>query len=126
MAACWTSQKTQRVISKKRRIVEGANYHCNSTSLRFLTMPAFVSNAELIKEIKELREAVSNRIEEPLTLERASVLLGIPEKRLREMANRMEIPNYKKGASFYFFPSEVNQWIKSGRNIYTFIKQRSA
>ena len=81
----------------------------------------FTSNSDLLIKLENIEARLAAVEEIPMTLAHTSQMLGIPEKRLREMANRMEIPNYKVGTSIFFYLSEVNAWIRAGRSVNTFL-----
>lgn len=81
----------------------------------------FTSNSDLLVKLENIEARLAEVEEVPMTLKHTSEMLGIPEKRLREMANALQIPNYKVGTSIFFYLSEVNAWIKAGRSINNFL-----
>lgn len=75
-----------------------------------------ITNPEVLAQeiIKEIKEAL---IEKPMNKKEAAKHLGIHwktlERKLKSGAYPQDIAHYDKDRTVYFFPSELNQYLKS-------------
>lgn len=59
---------------------------------------------------------MSVKTESPITVSEAAELLNISKSRLYKLTSAGEIPHYKPfGKRLYFYPSELNDFIRSKR-----------
>jgi excisionase family DNA binding protein len=53
-------------------------------------------------------------IERPFTCEEAAELLHVHPKTLKRMAGRGELPGHFRFGRWYFYPSELDSWMRGG------------
>lgn len=51
-------------------------------------------------------------IERPITCEQASKLLRVHPKTIKRMASRGELPGHFRFGRWYFYPSELDSWMR--------------
>ncbi|MGN7785204.1 helix-turn-helix domain-containing protein [Niabella sp. 22666] len=54
-------------------------------------------------------------MEKPFSLPEAADYLGVANITMYKNAKEGIVPGYKKGGKWFFFPSELLAWIKSGK-----------
>ena len=87
--------------------------------LNFEQLPTVV--ATLTNEVRELKALIINKAESPtdndnpLNIKAVSKLTGLSTPTLYGYVQRNEIPYHKKTSRFYFFKTEIIDWIKTGK-----------
>jgi excisionase family DNA binding protein len=72
------------------------------------------------EKVSNIESLLSNKsgqlnIEKPIGLEEAATFLDIEPPTIYKLAPKGEIPCHKQGRKWYFFKSELVEWIKSGQ-----------
>ena len=72
----------------------------------------------LLELCNKLQDAVvSGSQEKPLNIEEASAFLNRSVPSIYNLTSRREIPFHKKGKHLSFYKSELNDWVKEGRQL---------
>ena len=93
-------------LEKHKEIIQERDKHFNEILRESLALA--------IAETKRLMGFAIKQEEQPIGVDEASKFTGIEVKTIYNLASKGEIPFYKKGKLF-FYKSELNRWIKSGR-----------
>ncbi|NBL65076.1 helix-turn-helix domain-containing protein [Flavobacterium sp. NST-5] len=75
---------------------------------------------EILNKIESIEERIQNQksttiAEEPINVLEVSKLVNLSVSTIYSKVSRNEIPVNKVGKKLYFFRSELEQWIRSGR-----------
>jgi excisionase family DNA binding protein len=80
------------------------------------------ASSEHVVDIKspssiELRRNTEARnIERPITCEEAAALLRVHPRTVKRMAGRAELPGHFRFGRWYFYPSELDSWMRTELN----------
>jgi excisionase family DNA binding protein len=84
----------------------------------FEQMPSFL--AGIAGEVLTIKETLLNtslhvEAEKPTDVPGAADHTNLDEQTIYRLVRQKEIPFHKRGKKLYFYKSELNQWIKSGK-----------
>jgi excisionase family DNA binding protein len=72
------------------------------------------SNAEYSSAAFKLKKHTeSNGIESPITCEEASRILRVHPRTIKRMARRGEVPGHFRFGRWFFYPSELDAWMRT-------------
>jgi excisionase family DNA binding protein len=87
--------------------------------LTFDQLPQAISSIheklDAIKDLLKERSEESQNKEEILNISQAAALLNLSVPTIYGRVCRHQIPVYKQGKRLYFYKSELEDWIKSGK-----------
>jgi len=90
------------------------------TKLTFEQMPEAI--AYLVDEVAGIKELVRTQVHAqpekrlPISIQKASKLIGKAIQTIYGLTASGGIPRYKKGKQLYFYEDELLNWIQSGKN----------
>ena len=90
------------------------------TKLTFDQMPEAV--AYLVDEVARIKELVRIQVHAqpekrlPISIQKASKIVGLAIQTIYGLVSAKQIPYYKKGKFLYFYEDELLNWIQSGKN----------
>ncbi len=68
-------------------------------------------HSSAIAKMEEKHEA--NGIERPITCEEASKVLRVHPRTIKRMARRGEVPGHFRFGRWFFYPSELDSWMRT-------------
>ena len=89
------------------------------TKLTFDQVPEAV--AHLVDEVASIKELVRLQVHHepekrrPISIQKASKLIGKAIQTIYGLVSAKQIPYYKKGKQLYFYEDELLDWIESGK-----------
>ena len=78
---------------------------------------AIVERLRCIEQLLQKKEVKTSeaKLDEPLTIEQAAVILHLSKATVYTKVSRNEIPYNKQGGRLYFFQSELIEYLKEGK-----------
>ena len=89
-------------------------YHLEDLSKAYNIIVERLRSIEQLLQKKEVKTSEA-KLDEPLTIEQAAVILHLSKATIYSKVSRKEIPYNKKGNRLYFFQSELIAYLKKGK-----------
>jgi excisionase family DNA binding protein len=88
------------------------------STLTFEQIPTFLLTlGERLGNIEQLLNSSptqTTQVEKPMDIEEAGKFVNLERPTIYLLAQRGEIPGHKRSKKWYFYASELNEWIRNG------------